>query len=298
MTPNYLKVGDKVALIATAKRIDIGALDGAIREVESWGLKVIPGSNLYSAYNQFSGTDIQRRQDLQRAIDDPEIDAVIFARGGYGTARILDEIDWESFQKNPKWLCGFSDLTALHGHVFQNFQIETLHSMMPIFFKDGTPNAGSESLKKALFGYSHALKWNSHPLNRLGENSGPLVGGNLSVICSIIGSNSSIDYSDKILFLEDLCENLYHLDRMMIQLKRAEMLSKLKGLVVGQFTDMEDNEISFGKDANEIIFDAVSEYDFPVSFDAPIGHVKMNMSIRHGAIVRHSNLEQSIVSYE
>ena len=298
MTPNYLKVGDKVALIATAKRIEIGELDGAIREIESWGLQVVPGPNLYSIHNQFSGSDAQRTKDIQWAIDDPEIDAVVFARGGYGTARILDDIDWEGFKVNPKWLCGFSDLTALHAHVFHNFQIETLHSSMPIFFQDGVTNEGSESLRKMLFGQTLSIQWDGHKLNRKGDAEAPLVGGNLSVICSIMGSESSMDYSGKILFIEDLCENLYHVDRMMVQLKRAGMLSNLKGLIVGQFTEMDDNEISFGKDANEIILDAVKEHKYPVTFDAPIGHVKRNMSIRHGAVVRHSNLEQPIVSYE
>jgi len=286
MRPNYLKKGDSIALIATAKKIDRGELNGAISEIESWGLKVVLGPNLYSTDRQFAGTDEQRASDLQWAIDHNEVNAVLFARGGYGTARIIDMIEWSNFSRNPKWLCGFSDLTVLHSHVNRHLNIETLHSTMPIFFKDGIKNEGSESLRKALFGELNTVKWKSHSLNRTGEVSGEIIGGNLSVLYSITGTPSQPDYQDKILFLEDLTENLYHLDRMMMQFKRAGHLSKLKGLVVGQFTEMEDNAVPFGKSVEEIIKDAVAEFNYPVAFNAPIGHVVYNEAVFCGRIVK------------
>lgn len=281
--PNYLKQGDTIAIVATAKRLEKNEIDGAIEEIESWGLKVVCGPNLYTTFNQFAGTDAQRAADLQWALDKEEVKAVIFARGGYGTARIIDQIDWSGFTQNPKWLCGFSDLTVLHSHVFQNLRIETLHSTMPIFFKDGTPNSGSESLRASLFGEQTSMQWAWNDLNRAGECSGQLVGGNLSVLYSIMGTPSQLDFRGKILFLEDLTENLYHLDRMMMQLKRAGHLAHLKGFIVGQFTEMEDNAVPFGKTAEEIIRDAVDEYDYPVAVNASIGHVNHNLAVKHGA---------------
>ncbi len=280
--PRYLKKSDKVAIVATAKRLSENEIDGAIREIESWGLEVVCGPNLYSVHHQFAGADEQRASDLQWAIDHEGISAVIFARGGYGTARIIDSIDWEIFQSNPKWLCGFSDLTVLHSHVNRHLKIETLHSTMPIFFKNGLANAGSESLRKTLFGLNETLIWDAHPLNRSGKAEGEIVGGNLSVLYSILSTPSQMDFKGKILFLEDLTENLYHIDRMMMQLKRAGILSNLKGIIVGQFTEMEDNSVPFGMSAEEIILDAVSEWTYPVTFNAPIGHVVKNFTIKHG----------------
>lgn len=286
MKPPYLRKGNKVAIVAMAKKLESGQIDGAIREIESWGLKVIQGPNLYEAYHQFAGTDAQRAADLQWALDSHEIKAVIFARGGYGTARIIDLIDWTMFQKSPKWLCGFSDLTVLHSHVQQHIGIETLHSTMPIFFKDRVKNAGSESLRKALFGAQSSISFDAYKLNRPGSTSGALTGGNLSVLYSIMQTPSAVDFTDKILFLEDLTEYLYHLDRMMMQLKRSGQLKNLRGMVVGQFTEMIDNPVPFGKTAYEIIADAVSDYDFPVAFDAPIGHVDHNEAVFCGRNVK------------
>ena len=279
MKPPHLKSGDRIAIVATAKKLEAHQIDGAIGEIESWGLEVTFGPNLYASDRQFAGTDEQRASDLQWALDDPKIKAVLFARGGYGTARIIDKINWSVFQKKPKWLCGFSDLTVLHSHVHQHLGIETLHTTVPIFFKNGTPNVGSDSLKNALFGNHKGLEWASHSLNRTGNSSGQLVGGNLSVLYSIMGTPSQMDFSGTILFLEDLTENLYHLDRMMLQMKRAGHLSKLSGLVIGQFTEMTDNPIPFGKTPEEIIFEAVSEYDYPLAFNAPIGHVEENEAV-------------------
>ncbi len=283
--PESLQKGDVIALIATAKKINPGEIDGAIALMESWGLKVACGPHLYAAHHQFAGTDAERASDLQWAIDHPEAKAVVFARGGYGTVRVLDHIDWNHFVAHPKWLCGFSDLTVLHSHVLVNLGVETLHSSMPIFFKDGKSNASSDSLKRALFGELSKLEWESDALNRKGTGQGICVGGNLSVLYSISGSVSEVDFEGKVLFLEDLTEYLYHLDRMMMQMKRSGQLSELAGLVVGQFSEMSDNPVPFGKTAEEIILEACSEYDFPIAFNAPIGHVEHNESVFHGRSV-------------
>ncbi len=296
--PKSLKNGDTVAIVATAKRLQPNEIDGANQLIESWGLNVATGAHLYDSHHQFAGTDKQRAHDLQKALDDDHIKAVIFARGGYGTVRIIDKINWSVFAQNPKWLCGFSDLTVLHSHVHQNLDIETLHSSMPIFFKNGVANPGSNSLQNMLFGNEISLSWKQHNLNRTGKTQGQLIGGNLSVLYSIMGTPSQMDFKGKILFLEDLYENLYHIDRMMMQLKRAEHLSHLKGLVIGQFTDLEDNEISFGKAANEIILDTVKEYDYPVALDAPIGHVKNALAVRHGAKANLNVGSSSAITYE
>lgn len=288
MRPPYLKHGDTVAIVATAKKIQPGEIDGALELIKSWGLNVVLGPHLYSEDHQFSGTALQRIADLQWAIDHQECKAVIFARGGYGTVHLVDAIDWSSFQKQPKWLCGFSDLTVIHSHIQSLFDIETLHSSMPIFFKNGQANLGSESLRKALFGEQHAIEWNAHSLNRLGSAEGKTVGGNLSVLYSISDSRSDVETDGKILFLEDLTEYFYHLDRMMMQLKRSGKLENLAGLVVGQFTEMIDNPISFGKTAEEIILNAVSEYQYPVAFNAPIGHVVHNEAVYNGRLTGFS----------
>ena len=295
--PKYLKKGDVVAIVATAKKLYKSEIDGAIQEIESWGLKVLCGPNLYSECNQFAGSDEQRAHDLQWAIDHSDVKAVIFARGGYGTTRIIDSIDWSSFQSNPNWLCGFSDLTVLQSHVNRNLAIETLHSTMPIFFKDGESNAGSESLRDSLFGLSQPLTWDAHPLNKYGTVSGEIIGGNLSVLYSIMATTSQMDFRGKILFLEDLTENLYHIDRMMMQLKRSGVLSSLKGLVIGGVTEMEDNSVPFGMSAEEIILDTVSEWNYPVAFNAPIGHVVDNRAVAVGscmslAISSHKSILQ------
>jgi len=273
-------------VVATAKRLEPGQIDGALDLIRSWGLDVVPGRHLLASDRLFAGTDEERAADLQWALDDPSIKAVIFARGGYGTARVVDRVDWDAFSKAPKWLCGFSDLTVLHNHLLVHLGVESLHATMPIFFKEGHSNAGSESLRKALFGEESEVVWEAHALNREGIATGVLVGGNLSVLDSIVGTPSDVDWMGKVLFIEDLTEYLYHLDRMITQFKRAGRLQGLAGLVVGQFTEMMDNETPFGKSAYEIILEAVAGYSFPVVFNAPIGHVDRNEAVFHGRKVQ------------
>ena len=279
-TPPYLKRGDKIGLISTARKISKKELQIAIEKIESWGLKIKFGENLFNSYYQFSANDDSRKRDLQNMLDDDDIKAIICARGGYGTVRIIDNINFKKFQKYPKWIVGFSDVTVLHSHI-HNLNIASIHSTMPISFSNNT-FASIKSLKDALFGNSIDVKTKNHPLNRFGESIGQVVGGNLSILYSLIGSRSDINTNGKILFLEDLDEYLYHLDRMMISLKRSGKLSNLNGLIIGGMTKMNDNNISFGKDAESIIFDSVSEYKYPICFGFPAGHIKNNRTIKLG----------------
>tara|TARA_Y100000991_G_scaffold184590_1_gene148455 strand:- start:5626 stop:6540 length:915 start_codon:yes stop_codon:yes gene_type:complete len=280
LTPPYLKQGDKIGLISTARKISKEELQVAIEHIESWGLKIKFGKNLFNSYHQFSANDNRRAKDLQTMLDDDNIKAIICARGGYGTVRLIDKINFSKFQKTPKWIVGFSDVTVLHSHI-HNLKIASLHSTMPVNFSNNNL-ASIKSLKDALFGKSINVKTKHHPLNRFGESIGQVVGGNLSILYSLIGSTSDINTDGKILFLEDIDEYLYHIDRMMISLKRSGKLSNLKGLIIGGMTKMNDNKISFGKDAESIIFDTVSEFNYPMCFEFPAGHIKNNKSIKLG----------------
>ena len=275
--PPSLQLGDQIGIISTARKISKKELFFAKKTIESWGLRVVFGRNLFQEHNQFAGTDLQRSTDLQQMIDNPHIKSILCARGGYGTVRIIDHIDFSIFKTKPKWIAGYSDVTALHS-TLHNLNISSLHSTMPINFANNTSNS-LESLKQALFGNKIAYNFQRHELNRAGETKGKVVGGNLSIIYSLLGSNSDINTDDKILFLEDLDEYLYHLDRMMMNLKRNGKLSKLAGLIVGGMNDMNDNTIPYGKTANEIIAESVSEYNYPVAFNFPAGHISNNNTI-------------------
>jgi muramoyltetrapeptide carboxypeptidase len=282
-TPPYLKKGDKIGIVAYARKISKEQLQDAEKLFGNWGVEIVYGKNLFKEDHQFSGTDEERAEDLQAMLDDENIKAVISARGGYGTIRIIDKIDFAKFRKHPKWVIGYSDITVLHSHI-HNFGIETLHSTMPINFC--LNDEANETLRKALFGEALSYEIVSHPLNRSGNAEGELVGGNLSLLYALTGSISDIDTTDKILFIEDLDEYLYHVDRMMINLKRSGKLSGLAGLIIGGMTDMKDNAVPFGKTAEEIICDAVKEYDYPVCFNFPAGHVDRNLAIIMGRKVK------------
>ena len=275
-SPKPIKAGDKVAIVATARKISEAELEPAKRLFESWGLRVVLPKNIYAADHQFAGTDEQRAADLQWALDNEEVKAVVCARGGYGTVRIIDQIDFTQFAKRPKWVVGYSDVTVLHSHIQTNLCIATLHATMPLNIPDDAvekSNPSTEALKRALFEGKAECLTAAHPLNRRGEAEAVVVGGNLSILYSLCGSASDIDTEGKILFIEDLDEYLYHIDRMMQNLKRTGKLKGLKGLIVGSMTDMHDNTIPFGMTAEEIVTAAVKEYDYPVCFNAPFGHI-------------------------
>lgn len=279
--PQALKIGDKISIISTARKISLEEVQPAINLLTEWGLEVVLGKNLFAEDHQFAGTKVQRLADLQQAINNDEIKAVFCARGGYGTVQLIDEIDFSDFKKHPKWIVGYSDVTVLHNHINQHFGIATLHATMPINFKTNTTEA-LQSLKDALFGNTLNYQCASHAYNRLGEAKGELVGGNLSILYSLTGTASQINTEGKILFLEDLDEYLYHIDRMMQNLKRAGMLHGLKGLLIGGMTDMNDNTIPYGHSAIDIIKNIVAEYDFPVAFGFPAGHLADNRALIMG----------------
>ncbi len=283
MTPPYLKPGDKIGIVSTARKISREELQPAVECFEKEGFEIVFGKNLFKELNQFSGTDEERAEDFQLMVDNTDIKAILCARGGYGTVRIVDKLDFTTFRKNPKWVCGFSDVTVLHSHIWKNFGIETIHSIMPVQLKKlGGKSDAAKTLVKSLKGETLNYDFPAHALNRTGSAEGILVGGNLSILYSLLGSVSDIDTADKILFLEDIDEYLYHIDRMIMALKRAGKLDKLKGLVIGGMSDMKDNAIPFGKTSEEIIVDAVKEYDFPVCFNFPAGHIDANCAIYLG----------------
>lgn len=281
--PPSLKKGDKIAITCPAKKLPAPMTD-AIKLLESWGLEVILGETLDLSYHQFAGDDEERADDMQRFIDDDSIKAIIAARGGYGTIRMIDRVDFSRFAINPKWLVGFSDITVLHTHLFANFGAQTIHGQMPVNIPDASAHS-LETLRRALFGEELSYRFNSHALNRTGESSGILIGGNLSLLIAVSGSVSDPDYTGKILFIEDVGEYLYSIDRMMRNLKRAGKLKKLAGLVVGGFTDVKDNDIPFGQTVSEIIMEVVKDYDYPVCFDFPAGHIPDNCSLIFGKTI-------------
>ncbi len=281
--PPHLKKGDTVAIIATARKIDVSTLQPGIKLLESWGLKVILGKTIGKEQNQLAGADWQRATDLQEMLDNPSVKAIWAAKGGYGTVKIVDRVDFSNFKKNPKWIIGFSDVTVLHSHMNQ-LGFQTLHAMMAISAPSAT-TAAKESLRKTLFGEKLSYSIPFHAFNQLGQAKGELVGGNLSVLYSIQGSISEVDLNNKILFLEDLDEYLYHIDRMMTNLKRNGSLKNLKGIIIGGMTSMNDNDIPWGKNALEIIQECVKDLNIPVAYNFPAGHIKDNRALILGAII-------------
>jgi muramoyltetrapeptide carboxypeptidase len=283
VTPPFLKKGDKIAITCPAKKLP-GPIDSAVKLLESWGLEVILGETVTASHFQYAGTDELRKDDFQRFLDDPAIKAIIAARGGYGTVRIIDELDFSRFKAQPKWIVGFSDVTVLHSHIFETCQIQTIHGQMPLNVPDGT-KPSLESLRKALFGEPLKYDLPSHILNKPGKVSAPLIGGNLTILVMLDSSISEMDFADKVLFIEDVGEYMYAIDRMLWNLKRAGKLARLKGLIVGGFTDLKDNEISFGSSLPEMVLELVEEYDYPVCFDFPAGHIENNHALILGETV-------------
>ena len=279
VTPFSLALGDTIGIVSTARKITRNELQPFLKIIDSWGLKTELGSTIDADFNQFAGDDVLRRQDFQRMLDDPNIKAIWCARGGYGTVRIIDQLDFSTFKKNPKWIIGYSDVTVLHSHI-HNFGIETLHADMAMGLSLKT-DATRDSVRDVIFGRKYGIEITSEAnnLNREGTAKGQLVGGNLSLLYSLIGSSSALETKGKILFIEDLDEMLYHIDRMMQNLKRNGLLKDLAGLIVGGMSDMKDNTIPFGKTSEEIIKEAVSEYDYPVCFNFPAGHIHDNRAL-------------------
>lgn len=286
ITPPFLKAGDKIAIVSPARCISFEEVYPAMKILQHWGLEVVLGTHVFSKSDQFAGTDEQRIHDLQQMLDDTSIRAILCSRGGYGTVRTIDRLDLRGFAQNPKWIIGYSDITVLHSHIQLHFGIETLHATMPVNMKEDAPVENLESLRNVLFGTRISYALPRAPLNRTGTGEGPLTGGNLSILYSLTGSASEPETAGKVLFLEDVDEYLYHIDRMMMALKRAGKLDKLQGLIVGGMDRMNDNAVPFGKTANEIISEAVKEYGYPVCFSFPAGHGAKNLALIMGRRVK------------
>jgi muramoyltetrapeptide carboxypeptidase len=283
-TPPYLKKGDTIAITCPAGYMAAEKAQTCIATLQSWGYQVIVGKTLGSnSQNYFSGTDEDRRDELQAMLDDATINAILFGRGGYGVGRIIDQLDFTKFKKKPKWIIGFSDITVLHSHIYTNFKIATLHAPMAAAFNDdGFKNEFVQSLQKALAGKKATYKCAANNFNKKGTATGELVGGNLCLLAHLTGTPSDINTKNKILFIEDIGEQIYNIDRMLYQLKRSGKLKNLAGLVVGGFTDMKDTDRPFGKTVQEIIQAIVAEYKYPVCFNFPVSHGKENYALKVG----------------
>jgi len=283
VTPPYLQKGDVVEIIAPAKFVSNKDIDDAIQIIEKSGFKIKISQSLFNQHHVFSGTIKERKNNLQSALDNPETKAIIFARGGYGSIQIIDQIDFTIFAKKPKWLIGFSDITTILLHIQTRYNIQSIHGPMLYNF----PKTGSiyiSQLFHILKGDVNNIESTTHKLNKFGTHEGKLIGGNLSILCSLMCSSSFNTIShDVILFLEDVDEYLYHIERMIHTLDRSGLLKNLKGLIVGEMANMLDNEIPFGKNVYELIYDITKKYDYPICFNFPIGHSHNNHPIVLGS---------------
>ena len=278
-TPPCIKSGSKIRIVSPAGKVDEKYIIPAMEWLQNQGYQVILGKHVFAAHYQFAGTDSQRLYDLQTAIDDPETAVIICSRGGYGTVRIIEKLNFSALLSHPKWIVGFSDITVLHA-CLNKFGLATVHGAMPRYFlKDREPTENLQSLMQILTAGEISYCFGNSEHNRVGKASGELVGGNLSIISSLQGTKYEIETDGKILFIEDVNEFLYHTDRMMYQLKLAGKFDKLAGLAVGSFTDMKDNEQPFGKTIHEIIAEAVHDFGFPVAYGFPAGHDKKNLAL-------------------
>lgn len=281
--PPYLKKGDTVAIVCTARKFFPEEAKPAIDLLESWGLKVKLGKTIGLDSCQLGGTDTERAADFQAQLDNDNIKAIWCARGGYGTVRIVDMIDFSKFKKHPKWVMGFSDVTVLHSHI-NTLNVATLHSIMP-FTVPKAPEEVKQTFKNAVFGINNSYIIPSKSYDKKGVAKGELVGGNLSIIYSLLGSKSSIDTKDKILFIEDLDEYLYHVDRMLQNMKRNDYFKNVKGIIVGSMRDMHDNDIPFGQNEVQIISEIAKDLKIPIAFEFCAGHQKDNRTLVLGSQV-------------
>lgn len=281
--PPYLKKGDLIGITCSSSKMDLQAAEYAAGVISSWGFRVHMGITVGTSFHNFSAPDELRLEELQDMLDDPEIKAIIFGRGGYGMVCILDKLDFSTFRKHPKWLCGYSDITTLHTHIHQRYGIPTIHSMMcGGITPDTVDNKYVDSLRQALKGKTSKYSFEPHEMNRAGKTSGKLLGGNLSLLANLSGTPSQPDTKGKILLLEDIGEYRYNVDRMMYNLKRAGWLDKLAGLIVGSFTDGNETDTPFGQTEYEIIHNMVKDYKYPVGFGFPSGHTAENYALKLG----------------
>lgn len=284
--PPYLKKGDTIGITLPAGYMTKEKAQTCIDTLQKWGYEVLVGKTLGSkSKTYFSGTDEERLNEFQAMLDEPSVKAILCGRGGYGVGRIIDQLDFTSFKKNPKWIIGFSDITVLHAHINRNYKTATLHSPMAGAFNDGGfKNKYVLSLRNALEGIKADYSFKPHLLNHNGSVTAELVGGNLALLAHLIGTKSDVQTKGKILFLEDVGEQHYNVDRMMHQLKRSGKLDHLAGLIIGGFTDMQDTERPFGKKVYDLIYDLVKEYNYPICFGFPVSHDKENVALKEGVV--------------
>ena len=281
--PPYLKPGDTIGLVCPAGFMPQEDFSTSIEILQQWGFKVAVGKTPGKQFNYFSGTDEERLNDLQRMMDDRNIKAILCARGGYGTGRIIDKLNFKKFVQHPKWIIGFSDITVLHSHILSNYKIASMHAPMSAAFNNEEyKNEYIQSLKDAMIGLRANYKVAPHEFDQKGKGTGTLVGGNLSLLVNMIGTPSDIKTKNKILFMEDIGEYIYNVDRMMRHLQRSGKLEHLKGLIIGRFTDMKDTKVPYGQNAEEVIKDIVKDYKFPVCFNFPVSHDKENYALKVG----------------
>ncbi len=281
--PPYLKPGDTIGMLCPSGYMPYEKIVTAIETLTEWGFRILTGKTLGHQFNYFSGTDEERLSDLQQMMDDENIKAIFCARGGYGMGRIINKLSFKEFKKNPKWIIGYSDITVIQTHLFSKYKIASLHAPMAAAFNDGeNKNQYIQSLHDALIGRKASYAGPGNDLNKKGKASGILVGGNLSLLAHLIGTSSEIITKGKILFIEDVGEYIYNVDRMMYQLKRSGKLDNIKGLIVGKFTDNKDTAIPFGQSVNEAIRDVIKEFDYPVCFNFPVSHDKENYALKIG----------------
>ncbi len=278
--PAALKPGDRIRIVAPARKISLSELEPSLNLIESWGFEAFYTEDLFAEENQFAGSDEIRSRDLQAALDDPDCRAILCARGGYGCVRIVDRLNFEAFSQNPKWLIGYSDITVFHS-TLHNLGFSSLHATMPGDIPKNTEQSKS-SLKKALCGEAYSIKAPSHPFNKAGLVKAPIVGGNISMLYSLLGSPEKLDLKGKILFLEDLDEYLYHVDRMLFNIKRNGYLKEAAGIIIGSLSDMNDNRIPFGENAEEILHRHFQDLEIPIAFKIPAGHLSDNQTLIFG----------------
>lgn len=281
--PPFLQPGDTIGMVCPSGYMPIETMQTCLQVLAQWGFTVKQGKTLGTHFNYFSGTDEERLADLQEMMDDHTVKAILCARGGYGLSRIVDRIDFDTFRQQPKWIAGFSDITVLHAHLYRHFRIASIHSPMAAAFNnEGYLSDHVTSLRNVLCGLPAGYHCEGYKLNRHGSATGDLVGGNLALLVHLVGTPGCMDLEGKILFIEDVGEYIYNIDRMMLQLKRAGMLVSLAGLVVGKFSDTKDTVIPFGESVYDAIWDKVKDYQYPVCFDFPVGHVAENYALKHG----------------
>lgn len=284
--PDYLKKGDTIGITCPAGYMAKEKAQACIGTLQKWGYQVMVGKTLGSeSANYFSGTDEERLNELQAMLDDDSINAILCGRGGYGVGRIIDQLDFKKFKKKPKWVIGYSDITVLHAHMYTTCKTASIHATMAAAFNDGgADNEFVLSLKKMLTGKKNKYDCPVHPFNKQGKTTAELVGGNLSLLAHLTGTPSDIDTKNKILFIEDIGEYIYSIDRMLYQLKRSGKLDHLAGLIIGGFTDIKDTERPFGKPIDEVINDIVKDYHYPICFNFPVSHGKENYALKIGAV--------------